>query len=158
MLLPGHERSDKDAERHDVAIASHGLAGWDEPTLAIGAPSRRSLAIWRGNAFMTIVIVAAVVGFSRFGSDANRQAQKLEPADRAGAHVFVRSEVLRVWLPRTLTELARRESQSRSIRSHEELRRILELQHQQDLWYALTMRAHQADGEFRYHGRTSVVR
>jgi hypothetical protein len=53
--------------------------------------------------------------------------------------------VLHLWLPKPLIELANRQVQPRVVRTHEDLRRFLELQDQEDLWYALTMRAHQVD-------------
>ena len=74
--------------------------------------------------------------------------KQLEPADRPGSGIIVRSELLRLWLPQTLTELAKRQSQFRVVRTHEELQRFLELQDRKDLWYALTMRGHQVNGDF----------
>jgi hypothetical protein len=70
------------------------------------------------------------------------------PANVAGGGVIVRSEVLDLWLPDTLTTLAQRRSQSGIIRSHEELQQFLELEDRKDVWYALTVRGHQVDGGF----------
>jgi WD40 repeat protein len=67
---------------------------------------------------------------------------------RAGDGIIVRSQVLRVWLPKTLTELAVRQFPSLvAIRTHDELRRFLEGVDQKDLWYALTVRSSLANGE-----------
>ena len=66
---------------------------------------------------------------------------------RAGAGIIVRSRVLRVWLPKALTELARRQFQSLlAIRTHDELRQFLEGVDQKEFWYALTVRSDQVNG------------
>ena len=53
-----------------------------------------------------------------------------------------------MWLPKTLTELARRQFQSLvAIRTHDELRRFLEGVDQKEFWYALTVRTYQVNGD-----------
>jgi hypothetical protein len=146
MLLSGHEPIDKDATRHHVAIASHGVAGWEAPAQSTARCSRRFRSIRGGNILMMITIVAAVLGLTRLAPHVPRNAQEPEPD--AKLFVIVRSEVLCIWLPQTLTELAKRQAQSRFVRTHEELQRFLDLKHQQTLWYALSMRAYDANGEF----------
>jgi hypothetical protein len=91
-----------------------------------------------GSIMMTIVIVAAVVGLTRFASHVTRQAQELTFADAPGAGNVIRTEVLHVWLPQTLFERSKHQSPQRS----------LELQGRENFWYAVTTRAHQVNGEF----------
>jgi hypothetical protein len=148
MLLSGHEPIDKDAERHEVAIASHVVPGWQEPTLDTGRSSQRFLSIRGGNILTMIVIIAAVMALTLFATHVTRQPQECEPADAISAAIIVRSELLRLWLPRTLAELAKRQAQSPIVRTHDDLQQFLDLQHQQDLWYALSIRAYQANGIF----------
>jgi len=148
MLLPGNERKEMDAEPRDAAIAPHDFSGSEDPIFTAGPPPRRFQSIWGGTIFTMIVFAAGVVGLARLSFHVARQAQELEPADRPGAGIIVRSELLRLWLPQTLTELAKRQSQSRVVRTHGELQRFLELQDQEDLWYAQTTRGHQVNGDF----------
>jgi hypothetical protein len=147
MLPRSDDRTNKDTECRDVAISSHGSSGTERPTLAAGRRSRRFLSIRRDNIVMTVMIFAAVIGLTRFGSHVTRQAQEPVPADAPGAGMVVRAEPLRLWLPQTLAELVKRQSQTRSVLSFVDLQRFLELQHEQRLWYALTTRAYLANGE-----------
>jgi hypothetical protein len=148
MLLSGHEPNDKDRTRHDVAIASDGIAGPDEQVLVSGPLSRRFLAVRGGGILMTIVIGAAVFGLSRFASHVTRHAQGEESTGGAQFLVVARSEVVRIWLPKSLVELAKCHAQFPCFRTREELRRFLELRHQQAIWCAMTIRAYQPDGTF----------
>jgi hypothetical protein len=95
-----------------------------------------------------IVFAAGVMGLAWLSCHVTRRDQGLEPDNSPGAGIAVRSEPIHLWLPRTLTELAQRQSQSRVVRTHEELRRFLELEGREDLWYALTARGHQVNGQF----------
>jgi hypothetical protein len=62
--------------------------------------------------------------------------------------IVIRSEAIRIYLPRTLIELAKHQTQQPPLRTHEDLRRSLEVQHHRDLWYALTVRGFQVNREF----------
>jgi hypothetical protein len=148
MLFSGHEPIDKEAERHEVAIACQGVPGWEEPTRVTGRSSQRFLSIRGGNILTMIVIVAAVTALTRFATHMTRQPQECEPVDATSAGIIVRSELLRLWLPRTLAELAKRQAQSPFVRTRDDLQQFLDLQHQQDLWYALTIRAYEVNGIF----------
>ena len=125
-MFLGHERDDKNAEWHHVTIRSGEIAGSEEPTPDAGRTPRRFLTIWGGKLLMTMAIVVAVMALTRFAAHVTRQAQNVAPADPPAAGIIVRSEVLCLWEPRTLTELANRQSQSPVIRTHEELQRFLE--------------------------------
>ena len=67
---------------------------------------------------------------------------------RSPWRIVIRSEVIRLYLPRTLIELANHQTQQPPLQTHEELRRSLEARHHRDLWYALTVRGFQVNGEF----------
>jgi hypothetical protein len=67
---------------------------------------------------------------------------------RAGTGIIVRSWVVRVWMPKTLTELATSHLRSLlAIKTHDELRLFLGGVEQKDLWYALTVRSDLVNGE-----------
>jgi hypothetical protein len=87
---------------------------------------------------MAIVFAAGVVGLARLSVHVARQAENQDTADRPGAGIVARTEVLSLWLPHTLTERAK----------HESLEQFLRLPDQDVMWYALTMRLHQVNGDF----------
>jgi len=97
---------------------------------------------------MIIVFAAGVIGLARLAVHVTRQDQELETANRPGAGIIVRSELIQIWLPQTLTELAQGQPRFRVVRTHDELQRFLELEDREDLWYALTTRGFQVNGEF----------
>jgi hypothetical protein len=138
MLLPEQKRNDKDAERHEVAIARHDVDGRGRPTFAAGRFPRRFLTIWGDRIFMAIVIVAAVIGLNGFASHVTRRAQEASSADGSGDGTVIHTEALHLWLPETLF----------SRTTHESLQQFLERPGQENIWYALTMRGHQVNGAF----------
>jgi hypothetical protein len=97
-----------------------------------------------GNTVTTILIVVAALGLTRFASHVSRQAEKGEPANDIAACINYRCELLHIWLPQKLTQLATRQAQTQFARRHEETRCVLDPQDQKSLWYALTVRVHQA--------------
>ena len=97
---------------------------------------------------MTIFFAAGMFGLTCLPLPADREGQALESAHNLGSGIIVRSELLELWLPETLTKLAQRPSQALGLRSHEELQRYLEAEGRKDVWYALTTRAHQVNGDF----------
>jgi hypothetical protein len=102
----------------------------------------------RGNILMMIVVVAAVIGLIRLASHVTRNAHAREPVGGAADFMVIRTELLCLWFPRTLTELAILQAQSPLVRTYDDLQQFLDLRHQHDLWYALTIRGHQANGAF----------
>jgi hypothetical protein len=56
--------------------------------------------------------------------------------------------LLDLWLHETLVELAGEPFRAQVVRNHQDLKRLLELRNQQDLWYALTAQGHQVNGGF----------
>ena len=100
-----------------------------------------------GNTVMTILIVVAALGLTRFASHVSRQVEKGEPVDDIAACINYRYELLHIWLPQKLTQLATRQAQTQFARLHEEMPCVLDPQDQQSLWYALTVRVHRAGSE-----------
>jgi hypothetical protein len=97
-------------------------------------------------ALMVLVLVAPVIGLTWLNSCASRPSRVLEPADQPGSGVIVRAEVLHLWLPETLIDMAGRLPESSVAQTHQELqssvgRRVLER-----LWYASTTRGYQVNG------------
>ncbi|SIO40524.1 hypothetical protein SAMN05444166_4432 [Singulisphaera sp. GP187] len=64
----------------------------------------------------------------------------------ANSGTIVRSEVIHLWLPESIRELA--SPQSSVVRDPSDLRRYLERRNLQDLRYAVTIRGHQPNGDY----------
>jgi hypothetical protein len=96
---------------------------------------------------MGTLILAAAIGISHLPSQATRPSRQLELDDGPAAGIIVRAELLHLWLPESLTELAGRQPESAVVPTHQELRSLLERLGQESLWYALTFRCHQVDGD-----------
>jgi hypothetical protein len=102
-----------------------------------------------GRKFLTLIVIGAgSLGLFLFARQLARQDQVSEAKNHPGGGIIVRSEVLQLWLPRTLIELAKCQTEPSRIRTHGELQRILEGRDQRDAWYALTTRAHLVNGDF----------
>jgi hypothetical protein len=120
-------------EHNETTIIPNDRAGQGETIFAAASARRRLMTSWRGNLFMLFTIGAGAFVLSRFTSHVSRLDQMLTPTGRPGAGMVVCSEVLCIWLPSALVELAKRQSQSRAFRSHDELSQFLILRDQEDL-------------------------
>jgi hypothetical protein len=109
---------------------------------------RRLLERWGGTIFMLLVLGAGTIGLVRFGIYASKQEHKLAAGDSSGSGVIVRTEVVCVWLPQTMIELAKSEAMSPVLSTHEDVRRLLERRGLEGMWYAVAIRGHQASGRF----------
>jgi hypothetical protein len=106
----------------------------------------RLLRSWGEKVLMVSALAASMFGLSRLSPSACGPSRSVNPDDKAGSGVVVRTEVLRLWLPETLIDFAERRSQSSAPQTHSELQAMLERRGQTDLWYALTTRGHQVNG------------
>lgn len=113
---------------------------------ALSGLSTTVLAALGTNFFMGFVVVAGAVGLTRLAAHVSRSDPIVDAADSADGSAFDRVDVLRIWLPRTLTELARHPSRRQVMRSHENFRRFLEERHEENLWYAYIDRVYQRSG------------
>ena len=95
---------------------------------------------------MLIVLAVGIIGLYRLSIHVTRHAQLVDPSNRPGSGTIVRSELIHVWLPPTLSELARLQSESPVVRTHKELQEYLAQRDGEKLWYAIVARAHQVDG------------
>ncbi len=123
------------------------VAGLIGPICTAGRSLCRLLKIWGQNVLLLVVLVAVSIGLTRFASHVSRSGRELDSNNVPDGGFVVRREVLYVWLPEALTWLANARSRSPLIRDHQELMQLLELQNLEDLCYALTIRAHQANGK-----------
>jgi hypothetical protein len=96
-----------------------------------------------GNLMIVVVLVTTALGLMHFNSVVPQPGAAPEFNDPPGSGVIVRSEVIHLWLPETLVDLARSESPALVARTHQELKTALERRGQENLWYAITVRGHQ---------------
>jgi hypothetical protein len=129
-------------------VFGHDLARSARPTVNAARSLRRLVSIWVEKVSIAVVLVAALFGVSRLANHASRPDRELETGNRGQGGGIVRLEVLRLWLPESLSWLAKLQSRSPVARDHDDLRRFLEFQGLEDLCYALTIRLHQLNGEF----------
>jgi hypothetical protein len=99
-----------------------------------------------GKALIIFLLVATALGFTLLDSCVIRPGRSMKLPDRPGSGVMIRTECTHLWLPETLIELARNPSETLGEQTHEGLRIALDRREQQGLWYAFTLRSHQADG------------
>jgi hypothetical protein len=92
------------------------------------------------------VIAGGAIGLTSFASDVSKQDQKHADTYKTGGGMLLRIEIVRVWLPAALLELAKHEPPTGVIRTHEDLRRLLELRGQENIWYAMNVRGHHDAG------------
>ena len=98
-----------------------------------------------GKVLIIFLLVATAFGITWLDPQVIRSGPSMEPVERPGAGVIIRTEATHLWFPETLIDLARDESKSSHLQTHAELRIALERRGQQNLWYAFTLRLHQAD-------------
>ena len=115
--------------------------------LPLGALFRRLL----GNLMIVVVIVTTAIGLTEFAAVVPQPGAAPELSDPPGSGLIVRSEAIHLWLPETLVDLARHEFPALVARSHQELKKALERRGQENLWYAITVRGHQAN-----HGAADI--
>jgi hypothetical protein len=109
--------------------------------------------VWRissvsGTLLMVLAIAAASIGLTSFASFVARQDRLAASGKDPLGAIVIRSDVIRIYLPWTLIEVANHQRQQPPLQTHEDLRRSLEVQDHRDLWYALTFRGFQGNGEF----------
>jgi hypothetical protein len=115
------------------------------------APARslwRLVSNWGRTIFLIFVMVAGTIGLSCFAAHVSVLNQTAAEADEPDWGLVVRIEVVRVWLPPVLSDLAKQNSPDGVIRTHEDLRWILELRGQQQAWYAMIWRGYSAHRDF----------
>jgi hypothetical protein len=96
---------------------------------------------------LVVSVGTGSIGLTAFACQTARQDRSLEPDNPSGDHTVIRAEVVRIWLPPALIELAHRRSQSRLTHDGKELQRFLELPDHKDLWFAFLMRGHLVNGQ-----------
>jgi hypothetical protein len=104
-----------------------------------------------GNLMIVVIFAITAIGLTQFDALAPRPSGAPEFSDPPGSGVIVRSEVIHLWLPETLVDPARHEFPALVARTHQELKKALERGGQEDLWYAITLRGHQAS-----HGSADI--
>jgi hypothetical protein len=98
-----------------------------------------------GNLMIVVVFVTMVIGLAHFNAVVPQPGAVPELSDAPGSGLIVRSEVIHLWLPESLVDPARNESPSLVTRTHQELIKALDRRGQENLWYAITVRAYLAN-------------
>jgi hypothetical protein len=99
-----------------------------------------------GNLMIVVVFVTMVIGLAHYSAVVPQPGAARELSDAPGSGLIIRSEVMHLWLPESLVDLARNESRALVARTHQELMKALERRGEENLWYAITVRAHLANG------------
>lgn len=146
MVCHGNESKNVDAKPRNTAIAPNVFTGPKHPIFTAAPHQRRFLPNWAGSAGMLIVLISGAIGLYRFSIDVTEHAQLADPANLPDAGFIVHSQFLHIWLSDAMAELAKRQCQSKVVRTHEELQQYLKHQDKGKLWYALIFRLHRADG------------
>jgi hypothetical protein len=129
------------------SLVPHDHADQDERAVVADPPARRLVSIGRSKTFTLLVIATGVMGLICFALYISKRDQEHANDDLTDESVVVRLEVVRVWLPRALVDLAKHEPPTGPIRTHADLTRLLELRGQEKIWYAMKMRAHDRNGD-----------
>ena len=117
---------------------------------------RRIFQVWGHTVGMAILLGTGMSGLAWIDSDSNRPAQVSGGVELPiSPGVVVRSEIIHLWLPESLQELASLQSKSPIVRDYKDLRRFLEHRQWQSLRYAVTIRGHQVNGD---HSDTTFIR
>jgi hypothetical protein len=98
-----------------------------------------------GNLMIVVVFVTMVIGLAYFNAVVPQLGAAPELSDAPGSSLIVRSKVIHLWLPERLVDLARNGSPALVARTHQELIKAVERRGQQNLWYAITVRAYLAN-------------
>ena len=108
---------------------------------------RRSTLFRRlaGNLMIVVVFVTIVIGLAHDNAVVPQPGAAPELTDAPGSGLIVRSEVIHLWLPESLVDLAQREPPALVTRTHHELIKALNRRGPQNLWYAITVRAYLAN-------------
>ncbi len=104
----------------------------------------QQLRSWGEQLLMLIVVLVVAIAWISIGK--TLPGRGLEPDEGPGSGIDIRVEVVDIWLPVTLIDLARKPSASCVPQSHQELRTLLERSGQQNLWFALSTRHYQING------------
>ena len=120
----------------------------DERAVLSARPATELASIWGSKIFTLLVMATGVTGLTCFALYVSKRNQEHASGNRTDASTLVRVEVRRVWLPRALVDLAKHEPPTGPIRTHAHLRRVLELRGQEKVWYAMTLWAHDSNGDF----------
>lgn len=121
----------------------------------LGNEPRRFLSSRAENTGVVILVAAAMLAVAWFQCDRLQPPRKLNPDEIPGSGSVVQTEVVHVWMPEALRQLAGPPTEGRDARDHVDIRRLLEQRHQEHLRYAVTLRGHQVNGR---HSDVTFVR
>jgi hypothetical protein len=97
---------------------------------------------------MLTAITVGSTGLVYFACHVDQVNRRVDHDTQATPTMVSHYKAVRIWLPQTLVDVARRRAAQAPINSHEELRRVLDREALRDVWYALTVREHHENGGF----------
>ena len=109
-------------------------------------PHRHFICIWGSEILMAAGIMGAAIGLSWLDSLEIRPSRASDRIDEPGSGVTLSVEVLQLWLPETMVDLASKCRGSSVPSTHQELRALLERRGLEEVWYLLAIRNHQVNG------------
>jgi len=118
----------------------------DRSNARIPPGARSVLAVLWGHTIIGALLIGAAVGLTGLASRPSKPGADAESVAVPGSGITVRTEVADLWVPGTLYELARDQSESPEPLSHEALQLHLKRECIESLWYARTLHLHQLDG------------
>ncbi len=104
----------------------------------------RELRSWGEKLLMLTVVLAA--GVTWIDPSEARPGRALEADEIPDSGYIIRIEVIDIWVPESLIELAKQPAASSVPQSHQELRTLLERSGHRNLWFAVTTRHYQING------------
>jgi hypothetical protein len=113
-------------------------AGWRSP--------ERPVVSWRIHGLMLGLIGALAIGSTWLDARASRPSRAVVGNEPHGTGIIVGNQVIRLWLPENLLEMAVHQHEPWQRRVQADLRAVLDRRGQDRLWYGLTIRTRQADG------------
>jgi hypothetical protein len=109
--------------------------------------TRESATRTRSNdGVMMVAFLAGAAGLVCLACGGPDSSPGLQPDDDPGSGEVVSVAVTRLWVPRTMMELANHKTEWAVIRSRQDLQAFLSARRMTDLWFAFSTRSRQASG------------
>jgi hypothetical protein len=112
-----------------------------------GCLAPRLIRDWGINIVMCALLGALAIGSTWLDASASRPRQPVETDDLPDSGVIVQSEIVHLWLPEALIDLADSRCSACSARARQNLCDALDCRNPDKLWYAITKQTRQRNGD-----------